>query len=151
MLVRAPPARRSAFTLSDRGESVSAVLDGFSTQSSLLFSFQGLKLLASRRSRRRPTSWRLKRPPFGGPGKRSQPVGRFALSAALDCQMVPRHQLKKYNITSPGVKPRMGDFLSASLADETPRAGLSTVLGLSASGIITPPRGASSGSPKRPA
>jgi len=105
-LVRALPARRSTVTLWDRKESVSAVVDGFSTQSSLLFSFQGLKPLPLGgadgyylRSRR------LKRPPFGGPGERSHSVGRSILCAPLDFQVVSRHQLEKYSTSPRGVKP----------------------------------------------
>src|SRR5215210_5311748 len=53
-------------------------------------------------------SRRLKRPPFGGPGKRSQSVGSSTLCAPLDFQVVPRHQLEKYSTGPRGVKPFFG-------------------------------------------
>ncbi len=139
-------ATRSAIriTLSDREESVSAVLDGFSTQSftAIQFSRPQAPCLSAE-----PTEtnlrWRLKRPPFGGPGKRSQSVGRSNLSAALSCQVVPLHQLEKYSTASPGVKPQMRIFgrypLPLTRAPNRPFGRL----GSSTEAIIAPPERAS--------
>src|SRR5215208_3972738 len=59
---------------------------------------------------------RLKRPPCGGPGERSQSVRRSNLCAPLSFQVVPRHQLEKYSTSPRGVKLVCGVFQRARRA-----------------------------------
>ena len=103
--MRALPARRSTVTLWDRKESVSAVIDGFSTQSSLLFSFQGLKPLPLGGADGYYLEKAIKTPTFRRARKRSHFVGSSTLCAPLGFQVVSRHQLEKYSTSPRGVKP----------------------------------------------